>query len=80
MTTFLKIPDAGSSNAPYRLYNIGNNQPVKLLDYIEALEKAMGKTAEKEFLPMQPGDVQKIYADLSADRQACLTASRFTCR
>ncbi len=58
------FPDAGSSNAPYRLYNIGNNQPVKLLDYIEALEKAMGKTAEKEFLPMQPGDVQKTYADV----------------
>jgi UDP-glucuronate 4-epimerase len=57
-------PDAGSSHAPYRLYNIGNNQPVKLMDYIEALEKAMGKTTEKEFLPMQPGDVQKTYADL----------------
>ena len=57
-------PDAGSSHAPYRLYNIGNNQPVKLMEYIEALEKAMGKTAEKEFLPMQAGDVQKTYADV----------------
>jgi UDP-glucuronate 4-epimerase len=57
-------PDAGSSHAPYRLYNIGNNQPVKLMDYIEALEKAMGKTTEKELLPMQPGDVQKTYADV----------------
>ncbi len=64
-------PDAGSSHAPYRLYNIGNNQPVKLMDYIEALEKAMDKTAEKEFLPMQPGDVQKTYADLPAGRQVC---------
>jgi len=57
-------PDAGSSHAPYRLYNIGNNQPVQLMDYIEALEKAMGKTTEKELLPMQPGDVQKTYADV----------------
>lgn len=57
-------PDAGSSHAPYRLYNIGNNQPVKLMEYIKALEKAMGKTADKEFLPMQPGDVQKTYADV----------------
>jgi len=58
------LPDAGSSNAPYRLYNIGNNKPVKLMDYIEALENAMGKTADKEFLPMQAGDVQKTYADV----------------
>lgn len=57
-------PDAGSSHAPYRLYNIGNNQPVKLMNYIEALEKAMGKTAEKEFLPLQAGDVEKTYADV----------------
>lgn len=58
------MPDAGSSNAPYRLYNIGNNKPVKLLDYISALEKAMGQTSDKEFLPMQPGDVKKTYADV----------------
>lgn len=57
-------PLTGSSHAPYKLYNIGNNQPVKLMDYIEALEIAMGKTAEKEFLPMQAGDVQKTYADV----------------
>jgi UDP-glucuronate 4-epimerase len=57
-------PDAGSSHAPYRLYNIGNNQPVKLMKYIEALENSMGQKAEKEFLPMQPGDVLKTYADV----------------
>ncbi|MTI38049.1 NAD-dependent epimerase [Fulvivirga lutimaris] len=62
-------PDAGSSDAPYRLYNIGNSKPVKLMEYIKALEKAMGKTAEKEFLPMQAGDVKKTYADVQDLRQ-----------
>ncbi len=56
--------DPGTSAAPYRIYNIGSNNPVKLMDYIEALEHAIGKTAEKEFLPMQPGDVHKTYADV----------------
>lgn len=56
-------PDPGTSNAPYRVFNIGNNQPVKLMEYIEALEAALGKTAEKNFLPMQPGDVPATYAD-----------------
>ena len=50
-------PDPATSNAPYRVFNIGNNQPVKLMAYIEALEKALGRVAEKRFLPMQPGDV-----------------------
>ena len=58
-------PDPGSSNAPYRVFNIGNNQPVKLMAYIEALEAALGKVAEKNFLPMQPGDVPVTYADTS---------------
>ncbi|RLB10056.1 MAG: capsular biosynthesis protein CpsI [Deltaproteobacteria bacterium] len=57
-------PDPGSSYAPYRLYNIGNNQPVQLMKYIEVLEKTLGKEAKKEFLPMQPGDVPKTYADV----------------
>jgi len=57
-------PDSGTSKAPWRLYNIGNNNPVDLMDYIEALEKALGKTAEKEFLPLQPGDVPDTYADV----------------
>lgn len=58
------FPDPGSSYAPYRLYNIGNNQPVQLMRYIEILEETLGKKAEKEFLPMQPGDVPKTYADV----------------
>lgn len=51
--------------APYRLYNIGNHQPVELLRFIEVLEDALGKTATKEFLPMQPGDVTDTAADIS---------------
>ena len=57
-------PDPGSSPAPYRLYNIGNHSPVKLLDFIALIEKALGSTARKEFLPMQPGDVPATYADV----------------
>ena len=61
-----KSPDSGTSSAPYRLYNIGNNNPVALMDFIGAIEKALGKTAEKELLPMQPGDVAATYADIDA--------------
>ncbi len=50
-------PDPATSNAPYRVFNIGNNQPTPLMDYIAALETALGKTARKNFLPLQPGDV-----------------------
>jgi UDP-glucuronate 4-epimerase len=57
-------PDPGSSNAPWRVYNIGNNKPVKLMDYIAALEKALGKKSEKEFLPLQAGDVPETYANV----------------
>lgn len=57
-------PDSATSRAPYRVYNIGSNNPVELLDYIEALENALGKKAEKEMLPMQPGDVPDTYADV----------------
>lgn len=56
-------PDPGSSLAPYRIYNIGNSRPVKLMDFIRAIEKACGKEAEKEYLPMQPGDVYQTNAD-----------------
>jgi len=59
-------PDPASSKAPWRIYNIGNNNPVELLTYIETLEKALGKTAEKELLPLQPGDVPDTYADVQA--------------
>lgn len=58
-------PDPATSNAPYQIYNIGNNNPVKLMDFIEALEKALGKTAEKNFMPMQAGDVPSTFADVS---------------
>jgi UDP-glucuronate 4-epimerase len=51
---------------PYKIYNIGNGKPIKLMDFIETLETALGKRAEKEFLPMQPGDVLKTFADVSA--------------
>jgi len=57
-------PDPGSSNAPWRVYNIGNNKPIELLDYIAALEKALGIKAEKEFLPLQAGDVPETYANV----------------
>jgi UDP-glucuronate 4-epimerase len=57
-------PDPATSRAPYRLYNIGNNQPVELMHLIETLEKALGKTAVKNMLPMQPGDVPATFADV----------------
>ena len=56
--------DPSTSSAPYRIYNIGNNQPVELLYFIEVLEEALGKKAIKEMLPMQPGDVPETYADI----------------
>tara|TARA_B100000780_G_scaffold121346_1_gene84997 strand:+ start:159 stop:1166 length:1008 start_codon:yes stop_codon:yes gene_type:complete len=60
-----KNPDPGSSFAPWRVYNIGNNNPVDLLDYISAIENALGIEAKKELLPLQPGDVPDTYADVS---------------
>ena len=57
-------PDSASSTAPYRLYNIGNHHPVELMDYIEVLERCLGKTAEKTLLPLQAGDVPDTYADV----------------
>jgi UDP-glucuronate 4-epimerase len=59
-------PDPASSNAPFRLFNIGNNTPVKLSEYIEALEDCLGRKAIKELLPLQSGDVPDTYADVSA--------------
>lgn len=58
-------PDPGTSKAPYRIYNIGNNQPVELLDYIGCIEKALGRKAEMNLLPLQPGDVPDTYADVA---------------
>ena len=57
------LPDPATSMAPWRIYNIGNNKPVELMDYINALEKALGKKAKINFLPLQPGDVPDTYAD-----------------
>ena len=58
-------PDPASSNAPFRVYNIGNNSPVKLTEYIEAAEEALGRKAIRELLPLQPGDVPDTFADVS---------------
>ena len=57
-------PDSATSRAPYRLYNVGNNNPVELMHYIETLEKCLGMQAEKELLPLQPGDVPDTYANV----------------
>ncbi len=59
-------PDPASSSAPYRVYNIGNNQPVELMHFIACLEKELGRTAQKRFLPIQPGDVPDTFADIEA--------------
>jgi UDP-glucuronate 4-epimerase len=57
-------PDSGTSYAPWRVYNIGNNEPVELMKYIEVLEQCLGKKAEKLMLPLQAGDVPETYADV----------------
>jgi UDP-glucuronate 4-epimerase len=57
-------PDPATSSAPYRVYNIGNNSPVELMDFIAAIEKATGREAKKVFLPRQPGDVPKTFANV----------------
>lgn len=58
-------PEKNEKGAYYKLYNIGNNKPVKLMDYIETLERCLGVEAKKEYLPMQPGDVYQTYADVT---------------
>ncbi|KRA50906.1 capsular biosynthesis protein CpsI [Pseudoxanthomonas sp. Root65] len=63
------LPNPGSSSAPWRVYNIGNHQPVQLLRYIEVLEDCLGRKAEKRLLPMQPGDVPDTCADVEALRR-----------
>jgi UDP-glucuronate 4-epimerase len=57
-------PDPGTSAAPYKVYNIGNNNPVELIKFIEVIENALGKKAKKEFMDLQPGDVVATYADV----------------
>ena len=58
------VPDPSSSYAPYKVYNIGNHQPVELMAFIKTIEDALGQEAQKNFLPMQPGDVEATYADI----------------
>ncbi len=60
-----KIADPASSSAPYQVFNIGNSDPVQLMDYLGAIEEALGMEAEKEFLPFQPGDVAATFADVT---------------
>jgi UDP-glucuronate 4-epimerase len=62
-------PDPATSSAPYRVFNIGNHQPTPLMDYVSALEKALGREARKNFLPIQPGDVPATFADVDALQQ-----------
>jgi UDP-glucuronate 4-epimerase len=59
-------PNPSTSNAPYKIYNIGNQRPITLLRYIEVLEECLGRTAKKNLLPMQPGDLPDTYADVEA--------------
>ncbi|MPN59574.1 UDP-N-acetylglucosamine 4-epimerase [bioreactor metagenome] len=59
------IPTPDENNARYKVYNIGNNQPEKLMDFVQTLEVCIGKEAKKEFCPMQPGDVYQTYADVT---------------
>lgn len=59
------VPEPSNSSAPYQIYNIGNNSPVKLVDFITAIENELGVKANKEFLPLQPGDVPATYADVN---------------
>jgi UDP-glucuronate 4-epimerase len=61
----IKVIDNPNANDLYQIYNIGNNAPVQLMDFIKALENSLGKEAKKEYLPMQPGDVKSTYADVS---------------
>ena len=63
-------PSPASSNAPYRVFNIGNNQPVELIHFIECIENALGMKAVKNLLPMQPGDVPATFANIDALEQA----------
>jgi UDP-glucuronate 4-epimerase len=65
-----EAPNPATSSAPYRIYNIGNHSPVALLDYIAAIENALGRTAKIELLPQQPGDVEETYASVEALKEA----------
>ena len=60
-----EVPDPGTSLAPYKLYNIGNHSPLKLMEFVACIEKALGRKAKKNFIPMQPGDVRATFADVA---------------
>jgi len=62
-------PNPAASSAPWRIYNIGNNQSVKLMDFIAALEQTLGREGIKKLMPMQPGDVRATYADIEDFRR-----------
>jgi UDP-glucuronate 4-epimerase len=62
-------PDPSFSSAPYRIHNIGNSSPVKLTSFIEAIEQALGKKAQRKMMPIQPGDVEKTWADVDSLKQ-----------
>jgi len=64
-----ETPDPSFSSAPFKLYNIGNSKPVKLNDFIEAIEQALGKKAQRQLMPIQPGDVEKTWADVTSLKQ-----------
>jgi len=61
-----ETPDPSFSSAPYKIYNIGNSKPVKLTDFIAAIEQALGKKAQRQLMPIQPGDVEKTWADVTS--------------
>lgn len=67
---YCENPSSSASYTPYKVYNIGNNQPVKLMDFIQTIEKHLGIEAKKEFLPMQAGDVKATYDDIDDLQQA----------
>ena len=62
-------PSVGAHGAPHRIYNLGNNRPEKLLDFIAVLERLLGRTALRELLPLQPGDVPESFADIETSRR-----------
>jgi UDP-glucuronate 4-epimerase len=62
-------PSKGVDGVPHRIYNLGNHRPEKLLDFIAVLERLLGRTAVKELLPLQPGDVAESFADIEASRR-----------
>ena len=59
------VPDPSSSSAPYKIYNIGNNSPVRLMEFVEAIENKLGKVAKQNYIDLQPGDVPETYTNIN---------------